>query len=49
MKIKRNDKCQCGSGKKVKRCCIKTIEQLRARVEAGEDPQAIMVQRILGK
>jgi len=47
-KYKRNDKCPCGSGKKLKHCCIEKIKELQAAMDAGRNPQSILVNDILG-
>lgn len=46
--IKRNQKCPCNSGKKLKHCCIGQIKEMQAAVDAGIDPRTILVNRILG-
>ena len=45
---KRNQKCPCGSGKKLKHCCINQVKEMQAAVNAGVDPRTILVNRILG-
>ncbi len=47
-KYKRNSKCPCGSGKKLKNCCIAKIKELQAAMDVGLDPQTILVNDILG-
>ena len=39
IKIKRNDKCPCGSGKKFKRCCINKIKN-RQPLSAFRQPDS---------
>jgi hypothetical protein len=46
-KVKRNEPCPCGSGKKLKKCCWRAIKDLQARLSKGVDPTAAVVQRIL--
>lgn len=44
--VQRNAKCPCGSGKKVKHCCLPQIFELGDRMEAGESAQSVIVDRI---
>lgn len=46
--IKRNTKCPCGSGKKVKHCCMEDIQAMEVMHEAGMDQGQIKVARLLG-
>lgn len=47
-RIRRNQLCPCGSGKKAKNCHLGEIKDFRHRVDVlGERPEAIMVERIL--
>jgi hypothetical protein len=47
-KYKRNDKCPCGSGKKLKHCCIAKIRAMQTAMDEGLNPQTILVNSILG-
>ncbi len=47
-KIKRNGKCPCGSGKKLKQCCIEKVKEMQTAVDEGRNPQTILVNDILG-
>jgi hypothetical protein len=48
-RIRRNEPCPCGSGKKAKKCHLRQISEFRHRVDQGESPQSLMVERILGE
>ena len=37
-KIKRNGRCRCGSGKKLKHCCIDKVKRCQKTNEIGRDP-----------
>jgi len=41
-KKKRNAKCPCGSGKKLKYCCLKKVERVEAGIDAGKTREQIM-------
>jgi len=47
-KYKRNGKCPCGSGKKLKNCCIAQIKAMQTAMDVGQDPQTILINSILG-
>jgi uncharacterized protein YecA (UPF0149 family) len=47
-KYKRNAKCPCGSGKKLKHCCIDKVKAMQTAVDNRLDPQTILVNQILG-
>jgi uncharacterized protein YecA (UPF0149 family) len=47
-KYKRNGKCPCGSGKKLKHCCIAKVRQMQTAMDEGLNPQTILVNDILG-
>ncbi len=47
-KIRRNEKCPCGSGKKLKHCCLGKVKALQAATEAGIDPQTLICDQIFG-
>jgi len=49
LKVKRNDPCPCRSGKKLKNCCLRKVREFQVAIEAGLDPQTIVVNRILGE
>ena len=42
LKRKRNEKCPCGSGKKLKNCCLDAVRRVDAGVEAGKSREQIM-------
>jgi hypothetical protein len=46
-KVKRNEPCPCGSGKKTKKCCLRAIKDLQKSLTDGVDPMTAVVQRIL--
>ena len=48
-KYKRNGKCPCGSGKKLKNCCIAKVKEMQTAVDEGRNPQTILVNDILGR
>ena len=41
-KTKRNSKCPCGSGKKLKNCCLDKVKRLRRGLEAGKSKEQMM-------
>jgi hypothetical protein len=41
-KKKRNEKCPCGSGKKLKHCCLEKLQRVEAAVEAGKTREQII-------
>ena len=41
-KKRRNEKCPCGSGKKLKYCCLEKVKRIEAKVEAGMSRDDIM-------
>jgi len=45
-KRKRNEKCPCGSGKKLKHCCLEAVKRVEAGVEAGKSREQIMNEEI---
>jgi len=45
-KYKRNGKCPCGSGKKLKHCCITKIKEMQTAADEGKNPQTILVNDI---
>lgn len=47
-KIKRNSKCPCGSGKKLKHCCLGKVREFQWAEQAGLTAQTIIVDRIFG-
>lgn len=47
-RIRRNQLCPCGSGKKAKNCHLNEIKEFRHRVDVlGERPGSLMAERIL--
>lgn len=46
-RIKRNAPCPCGSGKKIKHCCIQQIKELQQAANAGISPVTVEAARIL--
>jgi hypothetical protein len=40
-KMRRNDPCPCGSGKKLKNCCLKKVQRVRAGILAGKSREKI--------
>lgn len=45
-KIKRNELCPCGSGKKLKRCCLAKVRRVQAGVEAGKSRDEILCEEM---
>jgi hypothetical protein len=41
-KKRRNEKCPCGSGKKLKHCCLAKVLRIEAKVAAGLSQDQIM-------
>ena len=47
-KVKRNSPCPCGSGKKLKRCCLGKVRKFQWAEQAGLTTQAVIVDRVFG-
>ena len=45
-KKRRNEKCPCGSGKKLKHCCLEKVKRIEAKVKAGMSRDEIMNEEI---
>lgn len=41
-KKRRNEKCPCGSGKKLKQCCLPKVQRVEAGIAAGKTRAQIM-------
>ncbi len=41
-KKQRNGKCPCGSGKKLKHCCLEKIKRVEAGIAAGKTQAQVM-------
>ncbi len=48
LKHRRNDKCPCGSKKKLKNCCLPKIKRAQAGIEAGKSQAQIMNEELFG-
>ncbi len=44
--VRRNRPCLCGSGKKLKHCCIRVIREVRDAVEAGVSQDTILARQL---
>jgi len=44
--VKRNKPCPCGSGKKLKHCCINVVKEVRLAIEAGVSQDAIFTRQL---
>ena len=42
MKIGRNDKCPCGSGRKYKNCCLKKNTEVEKELNEKSNPPAML-------
>lgn len=47
--IKRNQPCPCGSGKKLKHCCLKVVQEISQAINAGVSQETIMTRRLFKK
>jgi uncharacterized protein YchJ len=47
-KHKRNAKCPCGSGKKLKNCCLPKVKRAQAGIDAGKSEAQIMNEELFG-
>ncbi len=47
--VVRNRPCHCGSGKKLKYCCIRVIKEVRDAVEAGVSQDTILTRQLFGQ
>jgi len=41
-KKRRNEKCPCGSGKKLKHCCLEKVQRIEAGIADGKTRAQIM-------
>ncbi len=41
-KKRRNEKCPCGSGKKLKRCCLEKVKRVEASIASGKTQAQVM-------
>jgi len=47
-KTRRNSPCPCGSGKKLKRCCLNKVKEFQWAADAGLSSSTIIVDRVFG-
>jgi len=48
-KVRRNDPCPCGSGRKTKNCHLQEIKEFRHQIGRGERLESLLVEKMLGK
>ena len=48
-KHKRNEKCPCQSGKKLKNCCLAKVKRVQAGIEAGKSQAQIMNEELFNE
>jgi len=48
-KIRRNSPCPCGSGKKLKRCCLGKVRKFQWATDVGLTSATIIVDRVFGE
>jgi uncharacterized protein YchJ len=47
-KKRRNEKCPCQSGKKLKHCCLAKVQRIKAKVAAGKSLAQIRNEEFFG-
>lgn len=47
-KKRRNEKCPCGSGKKLKHCCLEKVKRVEAGIAAGKSRAEISNEELFG-